>query len=129
MLLPLYKSPLPEYEPWRYALPFLVRIACYVVYIVASGMSVAVEGVVCAASYVDGVDESVFSQCVGKAPKRLLMAGCDVKEPLAYSAYGATLHLAMKMELRRKFASAHEHKLAEETAAVVSNIVLDIVKT
>ena len=78
-----------------------MRIARYVVYVVAYTATVAVEGVVCAASYVDGVDESVFSQCVGKTPERLLMASCDIKEPFAYSAYGATLHLAMKMELQR----------------------------
>ena len=61
-------------------------------------MAVAVEAVVGSAGDVDGIDETIFAEGVGKVPKCFLVAGGDVVKPIAYAANGSAFYFAMQIE-------------------------------
>ena len=69
-----------------------------IAYVVSDAVLIATEHVIGTACDVDGVDEAVLTEGIGKVPEGFLMAGGDVVELVADAAYGPTLHLAMQEE-------------------------------
>jgi len=57
-----------------------------------------IEAIIITAGDVDGIDETVFAEGIGKVPKGFLVAGGDVVELVINAAYGATFHFAMQEE-------------------------------
>lgn len=49
-------------------------------------------------TYVDGIDEAVFAESIGKAPKGFFVAGSDEVKLVADTADGPTLHLTVQIE-------------------------------
>ena len=90
-------------------------------------MAVAVEAVVGSAGDVDGIDETIFAEGVGKVPKCFLVAGGDVVKPIAYAANGSAFYFSVQIETVGDGAVADKNELPEETAAVFLNVVFHLV--
>ena len=90
-------------------------------------MAVAVEAVVGSAGDVDGIDETIFAEGVGKVPKCFLVAGGDVVKSIAYAANGSAFYFAVQIETVGDGAVADKNELPEETAAVFLNVVFHLV--
>ena len=43
--------------------------------VISDSILIAIEHIICASSDIDGIDEAVFSESIGKVPKGFLMAG------------------------------------------------------
>ena len=85
----------------------------------------AVEAVARASSDVYDINKTIFRQGVGKVPHRFLVARGNVVEPIALPPYGATFHLASKIETRGgNRAVAHQYELPEERASALAGKVL-----
>ena len=82
--------------------------------VMTDAIFITIEDIVGTAGDVDGIDEAVFAEGIGKVPKGFLVAGGDVVELVINAAYGATFHLAMQEETARYFSVADEDELAEE---------------
>ena len=83
-------------------------------YVMFKSIFIAIEYVISTASDVDGINESVFAEGIGKVPEGFLVAGGDEIELVAYAPDGSTFHLAMQEETAWYFSIANEDKLAEE---------------
>ena len=64
--------------------------------VMTDAISVAVEYIIGTASDVDGIEEAVFTEGIGKVPEGFLVAGGDVEELVFDTANGATFHLAIR---------------------------------
>ena len=117
---------LSKYQPWYDVSPFLMRIIGYVVYVVPHSFAVAIVGIIITARNVNGIYETIFAKCVGKAPHSFFVACGDIVQPVGNPAYGTTFHFAMQMKSGRKLAIADEYKLTEITAAHLHGIILYI---
>ena len=91
--------------------------------IMSDAILTAIEEIIRSTSYVDGVDEAVFAEGIGKVPKGFFMAGGDEVKLVADAAYGATLHLVVQEEAAGDGAVADEDELAEEGTASFLNEV------
>ena len=94
--------------------------------VVPDAVLIATEHVIGTACDVDGVDEAVLTEGIGKVPEGFLMAGGDVIELVADAAYGPTFYLAVQEETAWDGAIADEDELAEERATTLLNEVLDL---
>ena len=86
----------------------------------------AIENVVGTACDVDGIDETVFAEGIGKVPEGFLVAGGNEIKLVIDSADGATFHLAMQEEAGGDSAVADEDELTEEGATMFLNVVLNL---
>lgn len=86
----------------------------------------AIEAIVCATSDVDGIDEAILADGVGKVPHCLLALALYVEEFLAHACQGSALHLAVKIETAWQDSVGNEDELAEEVAPLFYAIVLDL---
>ena len=86
---------------------------------------IAIEYIVSAACDINGINETVFTESIGKVPKGFLVAGGDEIELVIDTANGAALHLAVQEETGGDGAIADEDELTEERATLFLNVVLD----
>jgi len=75
---------------------------------------IAIEYIIGTASYVDGIDEAVFAEGIGKVPEGFLVASGDIEELVVNASYGTAFHLTMQEETARDGAITHKDELAEE---------------
>ena len=95
--------------------------------IMSYAIIIAIEDIVGTTGDVDGIDETVFTEGIGKVPEGFLVAGGDVVELVVDAADGATLNFAVKIEGGGDGAVADEDELTEERATPLLNIVLDLI--
>lgn len=63
--------------------------------VMSDAILIAIEDIIIAACDVDGIDEAVFAEGIGKVPEGFFVAGGDEIELVADAANGASLHFAM----------------------------------
>ena len=89
-------------------------IVRHLAYVMPSAILVAIEYIISSASNIDGIGETVFTECIGKVPMGFFVAGGNEIELVTDSADGATFHLAMQEEAGGNGAIADEDELTEE---------------
>ena len=99
-------------------------VVCHVVNVVAHPILVAVKSIIFTSCDVDGIRETILTQGIGKTPHRFLIARGDEVQAVAHASQRTAFHLAMQMEAWGEFAITDEHKLAEETTALLYHIIL-----
>ena len=77
----------------------------------------AIEAIVGTTCDVNGIDEAVFAEGIGKVPEGFFVVGGDEVELVADAANGATFHLAVQEETAGDGAIADEDELTEERTA------------
>ena len=58
-----------EHQPRNDVLPLLLRVPGWVTHVMLDTILAAKEHIVCSACDVDGINETVFAECIGKVPK------------------------------------------------------------
>ena len=96
-----------------------------ITYVMSDTILIAIEYVIGTACDVDGIDEAIFAEGIGKVPEGFFVAGGNEIELVTDAANGATFYLSMKIEAAGNGAVADEDELSEEGTASFLNEVLD----
>ena len=67
----------PKHQPWDNLFPLGMRIVGSIAYIMPVACFVTTVAIVCTTCNVDGIDETVFAEGIGKVPEGFLVAGGD----------------------------------------------------
>ena len=73
-------------------------IICRITNVMPYAVFTAIEHIISTASDVDGIDEAIFTEGIGKVPKSFLVAGGNEIELVTDATDGSTLHFAMQEE-------------------------------
>ena len=101
-------------------------VICRITKIMTEAGFIAIEYIISSACDVDGIDEAIFTEGIGKVPEGFLVASGDVVKLVANTTNGTTLHLAMQEETAWNHAIADEDELTEERASTFLNEVLHL---
>ena len=96
-----------------------MRIVGSIAYIMPVACFVTTVAMVCTTCNVDGIDETVFAEGIGKVPEGFLVTGGDEVKLVTNAANGSTLHLAMQEETARDGTIADENELADLAALTI----------
>ena len=90
-----------------------MRIICRITDVMSDTILTAIEDIVGTASDVDGINEAVFAEGIGKVPKGFFVAGGDEIELVVDAANGATFYLAVQEEAGGDGAITDKDELAD----------------
>lgn len=119
-------SPFLKHYPWHNALSFMtVGMFLLVANVVCPAIRCAVEAIVRTTGNVNGINEPILAQGIGKVPHGFLSLALYIEEFLAHACQGPSLYLAMKIEPAGQYAIGNKDELAEETALLLYAVVLN----
>ena len=75
---------------------------------------VTIEHIICTACDIDGIDEAIFPEGIGKVPEGFLVASGDEIELVVYPSDSATFNFTMQEEAAWYISIADENELTEE---------------
>ena len=74
------------HQPGNDALPLLMWIIGSIANVMSDTIFAAIEDIVCSAGDVDGINEAIFSEGIGKVPEGFFVAGGDEVELVIISS-------------------------------------------
>ena len=120
-------SPFLKHHPWHYALALMaIGVFMLVANVVSGAICCTIEAIVGTAGNVYGINETIFTQGIGKVPHGFLSLALYIKEFLAHACQCPALHLAMEIEATWQYTIGNKDELAEEAAFLLYAVVLHL---